>query len=244
MKSAVLAVALLVSVTTDVAAQGGDAITRRQALERYRAGVELMTAERWEQAAAEFTAAIRLDSLLTLAHYNLGQSYMALKRYASAIQALIGCRNAYEQIAALRQRDQADALRRETDEINELRDSIRRMQSSVKVSAGTEFRIQQRLEELETLRRGRTIVEPAAVPAEVLLALGSAYYRNGQAADAEREWRGAVRANARLGEAHNNLAALYLQAGRKQEAQEAVQSAERTRFRVSPQLKADIQKMK
>jgi Flp pilus assembly protein TadD len=82
------------------------------------------------------------------------------------------------------------------------------------------------------------------VPAEVLLALGSAYYRNGQAADAEREWLEAVHINSRFGEAHNNLAALYLQAGRKQDAESAVRSAERARFRVNPQLKADIQRMK
>jgi tetratricopeptide (TPR) repeat protein len=241
---AAVVLAIIVALPAAASAQNGDILARRQALERYRAGVELMTAERWEQAAEEFTKAIQLDPLLTLAHYNLGQSYMALRRYASAIVALQGCRRAYEQIAALQQRDQAEAIRRQADEINELRDSVRRMETSVKVNAGTAFRIQQRLEELETMRRGQNFVQAVAVPAEVLLALGSAYYRNGQAADAEREWLEAVHINSRFGEAHNNLAALYLQAGRKQDAESAVRSAERARFRVNPQLKADIQRMK
>ena len=247
MRTRGLAVALVIALAASAGAQAQttQSIARRQALERYRAGVELMTAERWEQAAEEFRAAIHLDPLLTLAHYNLGQSYMALRRYASAIQALIGCRTAYEQIGALRQRDQAEAIRRQGDEINELRDSVRRMETSVKVNAGTAFRIQQRLEELETMRRGQNFVDAVApVPAEVLLALGSAYYRNRQTADAEREWLEAVRINSRLGEAHNNLAALYMQTGRKQDAESAVSSAERARFRVNPQLKAEIQKMK
>ena len=50
--------------------------------------------------------------------------------------------------------------------------------------------------------------------------------------------------NSRLGEAHNNLAVLYMQTGRKKEAEEAIRAAERARFRVHPQLKADIAKMK
>jgi Flp pilus assembly protein TadD len=106
-----------------------------------------------------------------------------------------------------------------------------------------EQQLEKRLEELETMRRGRG-GDRSRTPAEVSLALGSAYYRNGQAADAEREWLAAVQVNAKLGEAHNNLAVLYLTSGRKREAQNALQAAERARFRVHPQLKADIQKMK
>jgi len=49
--------------------------------------------------------------------------------------------------------------------------------------------------------------------------------------------------NSKLGEAHNNLAVLYMQTGRKAEAEEAVKAAERARFRVHPQLKEDIRKM-
>jgi tetratricopeptide (TPR) repeat protein len=43
------------------------------------------------------------------------------------------------------------------------------------------------------------------VPAELSLALGSAYFRNGELTDAEREWKEAIEANPRFGEAHNNL---------------------------------------
>jgi tetratricopeptide (TPR) repeat protein len=226
-------------------AQVVDELTRRRAFEHYRAGQEFLTSERYDRAAEEFTAAIQLDPLLTLAHYGLGQSYMALKRYASAIQAYIGGRAAYERIADLRQRDEAEGNRLQADEINELRDSMRRVQSGqVVVNAGTAHRIQQRLEELETMRRGKNFGPAFRVPAELSLALGSAYYRNGQVQEAEREWLAAVSVNSKLGEAHNNLAALYMMSGRKQQAEEAVKAAERARFRVNPQLKEDIRRMK
>ena len=72
------------------------------------------------------------------------------------------------------------------------------------------------------------------------LALGSAYFRSGRLADAEREWKAAVDVNARLGEAHNNLAALDAMTGRKKEADAAVRAAERAGFAVHPRLKDDI----
>jgi tetratricopeptide (TPR) repeat protein len=240
-------IALLISTAGAVYGQGqsGDELSRRQALQHYRNGQELLLAERYEQAAAAFTSAIGLDPLLTLAHYGLGQSYMALKRYASAVQAFVGCREAYAQLAALRQRDTIASDRRMDDEMRELRESVTRVRTGQIKGAGPAMlqQLENRLEELETMRRSRG-GDRFQIPAEVSLALGSAYYRNGQAQDAEREWLAAVKVNPRLGEAHNNLAVLYMMTGRKREAEDAVRAAERAQFRVHPQLKADIQRMK
>jgi len=243
---AALAIALLFVAPGASSAQIADELSRRQALERYRVGQELLTAERYEQAAAEFTAAIELDPLLTLAHYGLGQSYMALKRYASAVQAFTGCKDAYARIATLSQSNALESARRQDEEIRILRDFITAaMQGNIKgANEGNIAPQQKRLDELETMRRGTTVGARFQIPAEVLLALGSAHYRNGQAADAEREWAAAVTTNPRLGEAHNNLAVLYMQTGRKQQAEDAIRAAERASFRVHPQLKADIAKMK
>jgi tetratricopeptide (TPR) repeat protein len=243
----VLAAILLVVHAGIAIGQGlsGDEIARREALRHFRSGQELLLAERYEQAAAEFTTAIDLDPLLTLAHYGLGQSYMALKRYASAVQAFIGCREAYGRLALLRQSDVVASERRLDEEARELRDSLSRVRSGQikNVGPAVEQQLEKRLDELETMRRSRGS-ERLQTPAEVSLALGSAHYRNNQAQDAEREWMAAVAVNPRLGEAHNNLAVLYMLTGRKKEAEDAVRAAERARFRVNPQLKADIARMK
>src|SRR5215212_9904379 len=82
-------IALTVSVGMH-AQQIADEQSRRQAIELYRAGQEHMSAERFDKAAESFTAAIGKDPLLSVAHYQLGQAYMGLKRYASAIQAYEG----------------------------------------------------------------------------------------------------------------------------------------------------------
>ena len=97
------------------------------------------------------------------------------------------------------------------------------------------------LARIDDLERHRTSIgRPFEPPAFVSLALGSAYFRNGQLEDAEREWKAAVAANGRFGEADNNLAALYAMTGRLEEAEAEVHAAERAGFRVNPQLKADI----
>ena len=239
-------VALLAS--TGAPAQTVTDMNARQAAQYYRTGIELLGSERYEQAAAAFSSAIALDPLFTLAHYGLGQSYMALKRYASAVQAYVGCRDAYARIAAMRETNAFESNRRVDDEINYLRQQLVEVQSGrIKGAAGgpaAQSRLESKLEELQAMRRGNNNDRPQhPVPGEVLLALGSAYYRNGQAPDAEREWMAAAKASPKLGEVHNNLAVLYMQTGRKKEAEDAVRAAERGRYKVHPQLKEDIRRM-
>ena len=79
-------------------------------------------------------------------------------------------------------------------------------------------------------------------PAWISLALGSAYFRNGAMADAEREYREALKADAKIGEAHNNLAVVCLLTGRYEEAGMEINAAEGAGFKVNPQLKRDLEK--
>ncbi len=230
-------------LTAPAGAQIVDELSRRQALQLYRIGQQLLVAEQFEKAEEQFAKAVELDPLLTLAHYGRGQALMALRRYASAVQALRRCREAYEQIASLRQRDAAESDRLQREEINELRESVARVRTGQIRGAGPALlqRLEARLEDLERTRA--TSVGRLHTPAEVSLALGSASFRNGQIEEAEEQWKAAVVVNPRFGEALNNLAALYAITGRKKQAEDAVRAAERSGFRVNPQLKDDIRQM-
>src|SRR5256885_13328689 len=110
-------------------AQAVDDISHTNALAHYRLGEDLMHSEQFEKASAEFQTAIKLDPLLTIAHYELGQSYMALRRYVEAIRAYLGCRTAFETMAAMVARNDFTADQRRDDEIRELRDTIGAVQS-------------------------------------------------------------------------------------------------------------------
>jgi Flp pilus assembly protein TadD len=58
--------------------------------------------------------------------------------------------------------------------------------------------------------------------------------------NAEQEYKAALDVNPAFGEAHSNLAVVYLVTGRATEADGEVKAAEKAGFRVNPKLKADI----
>ena len=238
---------LCVVITTlaRVSAQSVDEVSRKNAIVHYRLGEELMLAEQFEKAAGEFSSAIKLDPLLTLAHYELGQAYMSLRRYVEAVHAYTGCREAFWRIAGLIVNNNVVMDNRREEEVRELRDSIRRFQSGeIKTTSSRDLiiaKLERRINDLErTKQRGTAAFE---TPAEISLALGSALFRNGQREQAEIEWKAATDANPKLGEAHNNLAVIYMSSGKKAEAENAVKLAEKAGFKVNPQLKTDIKKL-
>ena len=103
--------------------------------------------------------------------------------------------------------------------------------------------VQQLDVQIGTLKEARhrpTTSGDAPTPAWLSLALGSAYFRANDTANAEQEYRQAIAVNPKLGEAHSNLAVLCLMSGRAKEAQDEIDAAEKAGFAVNPQLKADV----
>jgi len=213
---------------------------RREAMSHYQAGQELMSAEQFEKAAEAFQKAIDKDRFLTLAHYGQGQAYMALKRFASAIQSYTSCLEAHRELHRLQEVDRVRVERQREDEIRELRDSVRRLRSGQmkRVSPTEADRLENRIDDLERQRTSLTgAFQP---PAEVSLALGSAYFRNGQADEAEHHWKAAVQANPSFGEAYNNLAVIHFLTGRLPEARGYMEQARDKGFRVDPRFEKDL----
>ena len=214
---------------------------RRQAMDHYQKGWDAMTTERFEEAVAEFKAAIDLDPLLALAYFRKGQAHMTLKQYAQAEQAFLGCRRAHENLVAL-QLSNSEEVEREREEV------IRELENKMLFSplGGPEYSapsrpptLEQDVARLERQRR-KTDQESTALPAELNVSLGSAYFRQGKMDLAEKEWKTAVIANPKLGEAHNNLAALYLMTHRFDDAEKEIELAEKAGYHVHPRLKEDI----
>jgi tetratricopeptide (TPR) repeat protein len=198
-----------------------------------------MSSERFDKAAEAFAAAIEKDRLLTVAHYQLGQAHMSLKRYASALQAYKGCLEAMEALHHLAESNKFEVDKQRQETIREIRTELN--STTLKIDPLKRMVLEQRIHDLE---QERTSYDNAfRPPAFVLLAMGSAHFRNGDREAAEAQWRAAVDANSKLGEAHNNLAVIYLQKGQRVEAENAVKLAEKNGFRVNPQLKEDIQKL-
>jgi protein O-GlcNAc transferase len=224
---------------------------RLRALEHYKAGQAALASERFEQAVEEFRKAIALDPLLVMAHYGLGQSHMALKQYPAAVRAYLGCRQAFEEVESRRLMNDAEWERRLDEQIQTLEDRISAL-SSGHVQTGslggntTSSTIQRLQDQQETLRsqrrRSQTQAEPT--PPWILVALGSAYFRNSDPGEAERQYKAALALDPKIGEVHNNLAVVYLLTGRLDEAQREVDLATTAGFAVPPGLVRDIQRRK
>jgi len=238
--------ALITLSTLQIGAPSADVTsqqTRDEAREHFRLGVEKLTEESWDEAEQEFSTAVELDPLLAMAYYGLGQARMSGRRYPEAVQAFLDCRETHKKLIGLQQSNSSLADQRRDEEMRELKESIRLINSgTVKTASAqnTVLNLESRLRQLESERsRGVTALE---TPAEVSLALGSAYFRSGDLEGAEREYREAIRINPKMGEAHNNLAVVCTLTGRLDEAEIEVKAAEASGFRVNPRFKEDLER--
>jgi tetratricopeptide (TPR) repeat protein len=232
----VAAVMFFLTAAPLVHAQLADQPSRQQAIALFRAGQEFMSGEQFERAVDAFTKAIEKDRLLSIAHYGIGQANMNLRRYDNAIKAYKDCLEAMRTLHGLQQTHRFEVDRQREDEIRELKEVLDR--SAKGGRAPTLLALEQRLRDLENQRSSAGgAFRPSA---EVLLALGSAYFRNGDRDAAEATWKASIDVNPKYGEAHNNLGVIYMQTGRLTEAETELKLAEKNGFRVNPQFKADL----
>jgi len=219
----------------------------------YRLAWEAFRIERWQDAVKEFKAVLEIDSKYKLAYYGLGRSYMGLKRFADATAAYERCEMLYEGEASetFRSAQEADTIRQA--DLDQLRIAINtlsaRASNTGAISTATANQLRQLRDQAQRIQIKREILNNglslrSSVPAFVSLALGSAYFRSERFRDAERAYRAALDVDPKLGEAWNNLAALYLLTGRIDQAERAVQAAEKAGYHVHPELRADIRRQK
>jgi tetratricopeptide (TPR) repeat protein len=216
---------------------------RGRAMPQYKLGLEDLKSEHWEKAAESFQRAIDIDPTFEMAYYALGRATMPQKKYAEAAAALTRCRDLYREQAGKLFSNQQDAQQYRRERLTELDEVIRQFQGGPQTTQTSEAlrQLSERRRQLqESLQHGTDVSIEASVPSFVSLALGSAFFRMGRFPDAEREYKATVAADPKTGEAYSNLAVVYLQTGRFDEAEKAVKAAEKTGFKVNPMLKDDI----
>jgi len=216
---------------------------RQRAQTHNRMGWELMTAESWENAAKAFQQATSIDPTFQDAHYGLGRAQIALRQYVAAIATLTTCRQLYIAQAGQQFTNRQDAQRYRQDRITEIDEQIRQVQTMPPTSQQQNLLRQlnnQRRDIQNAIVKGSSMSVDATVPPWVSLSLGSAYFRSGKLADAEREFKAAIGVDSRFGEAHNNLAVVYFETNRIAEAEASLKDAKKAGFRVNPQLEQAI----
>lgn len=234
------AVGLWVSALPGAAQTPAD---RKQSRIQNQLGWEQMGAEQWAGAARSFQKAIDIDPTFEIPYYGLGRARIALKQFAEAIDALTKCQSLFLAQAGRQFTSEQEAQRFRRDRITEIDEQIRQVQSLPPSARSQDLLRQlnnQRRDIQNAIQRGQSMNIEASVPPWVSLSLGSAYFRSNRLADAEREYKAAVDADARLGEAHSNLAVVYLETGRYAEAAQSLAAARRAGFKINPELERAI----
>jgi tetratricopeptide (TPR) repeat protein len=224
-------------------AQTSTQSARARARIPYGIGFEYMRSEQWEKAAEAFQQAVDIDNEFELAYYMLGRADMPLKRYIAASAAFLKCKQLYLAQAGKQFSNAQEAQRYRNDRLIEIDELIRQTQSGPPTARSSEQlrQLQEQRRQLQDLvSRGNNMTITTGVPAWVSLSLGSAYFRSGKLAEAEREYKEAIATDSRSGEAHNNLAVVFLETGRVAEADASIKAAKRAGFNVNPQLEQEI----
>jgi tetratricopeptide (TPR) repeat protein len=234
-------VTLAVTVVTAAIAQ--TQADRQRARVQNKLGWEDMRAEAWEKAVKSFQGAIAIDPTFETPYYGLGRAYMALKKFDFAIVAYEKCRDLYRAQAGRQFTNAQEAQRFRQDRITEIDEQIRMTQSGPMTPARQDLLRQLqnvRRDIQENIQRGNNMTIESGVPAWVSLALGSAYFRATRLSDAEHEYKATLAADNKSGEAHNNLAVVYLETQRFTDALAELNAAKKIGFKVNPELEKAI----
>ena len=217
---------------------------RQRARPQYEQGLDQMRQEAFDAAAKSFEAAVAIDDSFDMAYYMLGRAHMARKQYAAAVYALVKCRNLHQAAVSgdFANMQERERLRRERlQDLDRLISGLQLVPQTTRIQEQIR-QLEERKRQIQDLDRARGLDSTRAVPGFVSLSLGSAYFRSGNLPEAEKAYVAAVAADPKIGEAHNNLAVVYMETGRYAEAEQAVRAAEKAGVKVSPELKDEIEK--
>jgi len=238
-----LCAALVAFVATVSPALGQTPGDRQKARIAGKAGWDYMRAEAFEKAVTAFQQSIELDPSFEMSFYGLGRAHLALKQYVSAISALSRCRDLYIAQVGRQFTSQQEAQRYRQDRVTEMDELIRQLQSAPQTATVQDQlrQVQEHKRQIqEYITRGNNMTVAPSVPAWVSLSLGSAFFRSGKLADAETEYKAAISADPRSGEAHRNLAVVYLETNRFNDALDSINTAKKSGFKVNPELERVI----
>jgi tetratricopeptide (TPR) repeat protein len=241
----VLAAVISIVMYAGTSVQGLTPREQAAASNHFKAGMQALASERWDRAETEFRAAIKIDPLYDAAFYGLGQLYMIKKQYDDAIRAYQDSRNAFKASAEARATDKVSTDRRIRDQIQAINDYVRSLErAGARGNPNLAADLQRQRVRIRQLEAQLTLSAGSMpdIPAGLSLAIGSAFFRTGNFFEAEREYLEAVRVDPGFGEAHNNLAVVYLLTNRLDLAEREIALAEKAGFKVSPDLKADLKK--
>ncbi|MDQ1348327.1 MAG: hypothetical protein QG573_1701 [Acidobacteriota bacterium] len=221
----------------------------REALPHYNKAVKAFSRNDHEAARRELDKAISAMPQYSYAHLLMAKSWYLSKRYDEALPAIERAETAWREfagIAADAKSQQGDAQIRQR---RNLQDQINTLQADFRQAATQEQRdqiqnyittLQRQIDDIDRDQASRAPTALAALPAEYSFVHGNILLRRNQLSDAEPQYLRAIEANPKYGEAFNNLASLYFQAGRLEEARSVLQQARSRGLQINLELERAV----
>jgi pentatricopeptide repeat protein len=229
----------------------------RAAKPSYDKAVKLFAKQDALGVQRELEAAISAFPAYSEAHFLLAKSHYLSRWYAEALPPMERAEAAWNDFAGLiadarSSQWAAQATRRRAlqDQIAALQEDLSRSTvprpGTVAAPEQDRARIQnyisQLQHEIQEIDRGQSAPQQgsASMPAEYSFVHGNILLRMNRLDQAEQQYLRAIAANPKYGEAFNNLASLYYQAGRFEEARQVMQQARSRRLPVNADLERAV----
>ncbi|HEX5044372.1 MAG TPA: tetratricopeptide repeat protein [Candidatus Polarisedimenticolaceae bacterium] len=248
----ILAALLLVGVTDSVlAALGTEANSRtiQQASALCRKGAKALQQGDKARASESFEKALAVFPDFPDAHLGLGHLAMAEARFDDALQNYQRARQGYLSFGGILQGLREENYRETQRRMGQVRDqisSLGRSTTNARTDPRTEAEITRNLTLLQDELRRLEAIEPpkenagSDPPAEVWFYIGNAQFKLEKYDEARAAWETSAQLNPSFAMIHNNLAVIYWKAGRFNDAQTELATAERLGFPVNPKMKEDL----
>ncbi len=223
----------------------------RKAERHYNTGVQALVAGNYTKAREEFDKSLASAPGFPPALLGRGHVELAGKNFAEALRDYTAARDGYTAFGDTLQRFEMERYAKTQDEIRQLRDQQRELQNQARgpgseegqttTQINLERTIEQRIQSLEAVQMPTTSGgnEP---PGDVYFHIGNALFRLERYDEARVEWETCARKSEKFPLVRNNLAVVYLKAGRIDDARRAVAEAESLGMTVNPALKAEIER--
>ncbi len=253
-RTVVFLVLLLLGIPSPaLAALGTEANSRtiQQASALCRKGAKALQQGDKARASESFEKALAVFPDFPDAHVGLGHLAMSESRFDDALKNYQRARQAYLSFGSILQGLREENYRETQRRMGQVRDqisSLGRSSTNARTDPRQEAEITRQLTMLqEELRRLEAIEPPrdnaaADPPAEVWFYIGNAQFKLEKYDEARAAWETSAQLNPGFAMIHNNLAVIYWKAGRFNDAQTELATAERLGFPVNPKMKEDLAK--
>ncbi|MDD8013584.1 MAG: tetratricopeptide repeat protein [Acidobacteriota bacterium] len=179
------------------------------------------------------------------ASYVLAQVQLKRKDFPKALALIIDAEKHYASISRFRtftHQQYLDRLRQQRQNLEDMKNQIlaNLSRTSKSESSAATREIDQNI--LVINSRLSTPIPPTyEIPADYYYIHGNALFQLGRRADAEVQYREAIRVDPTHGNAYNNLALVLFSLGRFQEALDCLQRAEAAGVKINPDFKRDLE---